>query len=271
MRKQLFRIMVFCAACLALAAQAQYSGSSSSPSSSSSSSSPSQGSAASQQSSESGWIGRHFSPTGRMHKDVKASQLNGAEIKSSSGETLGTLGDYIVDANSGRIDFAILTLSSGGTSSTPSSSGSATSPSGTSSGNESSSSAATPGSSSSPTTPSTTTSSTTSSAGKQVAVPWMLLRLAQATGAATTTATPSFTFSGDKTKLDSAPSFDASTDISQSSWRQQVFSFFGLTPGSATGGAESPGGTSGSSSSSPSSSSSSSGSTPSSEPYTPKH
>ncbi|PWU14104.1 MAG: hypothetical protein C5B50_17925 [Verrucomicrobia bacterium] len=206
-----------------------------------------------------------------QHQDIKASQLNGAEIKSSSGETLGTISDYIVDANSGRLDFAILTLSSSGTSS-----GSATSPSGTTSGNESSSSS-TPGTSSS--TPSSSssssaaTSSTGTSAGKQVAVPWMLLRLAQATGAATTTATPSFTFSGESTKLQSAPSFDASTDISQKSWRQQVFSFFGLTPGSATGGAESPGGTSGSSSSSPSSSTppSSSGTTPSSEPYTPKH
>jgi hypothetical protein len=45
--------------------------------------------------------------------------------------------------------------------------------------------------------------------------------------------------------LQSAPNFDANTDLSQPSWRQSVFSYFGLSGrGSATGGAETPGGTS---------------------------
>jgi hypothetical protein len=53
---------------------------------------------------------------------------------------------------------------------------------------------------------------------------------------------PSFVFSGDNTKLESAPNFDASTDLNQPSWRQSVFSYFGLSGNSsATGGAETPG------------------------------
>jgi hypothetical protein len=52
----------------------------------------------------------------------------------------------------------------------------------------------------------------------------------------------SFAFSGDTTKLQSAPNFDATTDLSQPSWRQSVFSYFGLSgTGAAIGGAESPG------------------------------
>jgi hypothetical protein len=78
----------------------------------------------------------------------------------------------------------------------------------------------------------------------------------------------SFTFTGDTSKLQSAPAFDPNQDLTQSSWRQSVFSYFGVTPGSSTGGSESPGG---SSSYSPSSGSSSSGSssTPGSSSSTP--
>src|SRR5256885_16458766 len=76
----------------------------------------------------------------------------------------------------------------------------------------------------------------------------MLLRPAAAQGATATSSTTesqqTFTFSGDTSKLQSAPSFDQSNwpDITQFSWRQSIYSHFGMTPGSATGGATSPGG-----------------------------
>jgi hypothetical protein len=61
----------------------------------------------------------------------------------------------------------------------------------------------------------------------------------------TSSQAPSFTFAGDVSKLQSAPNFDASTDLNQPGWRQSVFSYFGLPGGSsATGAAETPGGTS---------------------------
>lgn len=185
-------------------------------------------------------MSRHLSATGRMgHHDMKASQLNGAEVKSSSGDTLGTVSDVIVNPGSGRMDFAILSLSS-----SSSSSGGATSPSGSSSGSSTS-----PGGSSSSSDQSSASSSSSSSSGKQVAVPWMLLRPSSmgAGSAASSTSgqQPSFTFIGDPSKLQSAPAFDQNTDVSQTSWRQGVYAYFGLTqPGSSTGGAESPGGSS---------------------------
>jgi hypothetical protein len=52
-----------------------------------------------------------------------------------------------------------------------------------------------------------------------------------------------FVFSGDATKLQSAPAFSAS-QLSQGTFAQRIYSHFGLSSGSATGGALSPGGTS---------------------------
>src|SRR5256885_6742077 len=107
----------------------------------------------------------------------------------------------------------------------------------------------------------------------------MLLRPAAAQGATATSSTTesqqTFTFSGDSSKLQSAPSFDQSNwpDITQYSWRQSIYAHFGMTAGSSTGGATSPGGTESSTGSStprlPSDSSSSSSpdsSNPSSQP-----
>ena len=231
--------MAVTATCLALGVQAQNSTSGSTGTSA-------------DQSSQSGFhSGRQYGGAGRMgHQEVRASKLMGAEVKSSQDQSLGTINDVIFNPASGRIDFAVISLSSS------SSSGAITS---------------TPGTTSS-TTSTTPGSTTTSSAGKLVAVPWMLLRPAGGQGASTTTSTTetqqSFTFSGDTSKLQSAPSFDQSNwpDITQFSWRQGIYSHFGMTPGSATGGATSPGGaesstgtsSSGTSSTSPDSSSSSS-------------
>lgn len=252
MRQYLLGTIMACAAGLALSAQAQSStgstgGSSTDPSSSSSGSSrtypgssTSPGSSVSGTAgSQSGWAGRHMSPTGRMgHEAVRGSQLTGAQVTGSSGTQIGTISDTIVNAASGRLEFAVISLSgnagTGTTSSTPSSTSSSTGIS----------------------------SSSTLGGGKQVAVPWMLLRTSSSGASSSAASTspssttiassqqqPSFVFTGDANKLQSAPNFDANTDLTQPSWRQSVFSYFGLGGGfSATGAAETPGGTSSSTS-----------------------
>jgi len=257
MRKQLLGIAVLCAASLAIGAQAQ----SSSDPSGSSSSSGSQGSSSGYSSqSKSGWTGGRLSPTGRMgHEECRASQLTGAQITGSSGSELGTVSDVIIDPYSGRLDFAIISVNPSAGSST----GSATTPGGTSSSlGTSSSTSGSLGTSSSQggaTSPGGLSSTTGSSTGgKQVAVPWALLRPSM-TSSSSTSATssttgqqPTFVYSGDATKLESAPSFDATTDLSQPGWKHSVFSYFGLSGRSARGSAFSPGGASeGSSSTTP--------------------
>ena len=244
MRNQLLSITALCAAGLVLGAQAQSS--SSDPSSSTSSSTLG---SSGQSSSQSGWSGRHHMGMGQQ--ELRTSQLTGAQINGSSGQQIGTISDTIVNPNSGRLDFAVVSLSEAGSS----------------------------GSSTSSTSSTSVTTGTSSASGKQVAVPWMLLRPGSmgSTAQTTTTAgqTTSFVFNGDASKLQSAPNFDATTDLSQPSWRQSVFSYFGLSgSSSATGGAESPGSsstssggtsspdTSGSSSTGTSSGSSSSSTTP---------
>ncbi|MGH7869439.1 MAG: PRC-barrel domain-containing protein [Candidatus Dormibacteraceae bacterium] len=243
MKKQLFSIMALCAAGLVLQAQAQ-SSSSGLSGSSSSATEPSSG-------SQSGWTGRHSGHGGMGQQEIKASQLTGAQVVSSSGTQLGTISDCIINPNSGRIEFAILSLSGGASGST----GSATSPSGSSTGSATSpsgSSLGSAGGSSSATSSSSGSASSAGASGKQVAVPWKLLRPENMSSSASSGAGQlTFTFNGEQSKLESAPSFDASTDLSQPSWKQSVFSYFGISgAGSATGGAESPGSTSGSSGSS---------------------
>jgi len=156
-------------------------------------------------------IGRQFGSAGRIvHQEVRASKMIGADVKSGQGQSLGTINDVIFNPASGRIDFAVMSLR-----------------------------------------PSSGTEANTST-GKLVPVPWMLLRSGPASGSSaqgvTTVATDgqqTFTFSGDSSKLQSAPSFDQNNwpDITQFSWRQSIYAHFGMTPGSATGSATSPGGT----------------------------
>jgi sporulation protein YlmC with PRC-barrel domain len=241
MRKKLIATMAFCAA-VVLAAQGQTS-SSSSPSTTDPSKSADQSGSASSSIGISGSAGKGLSATGRAsHQEIRASQLTSADVKSTSGETLGTISDVIINPNSGRVEFAILSLSgsAGGTSSPGANSGVSSSTSGL--------------------TPSQGTSA--SSAGKQVAVPWSLIRAGNEPGSASSTLGQSFVFNGEATKLQSAPTFDTSTDL-QGSWRQSVFSHFGVSANSATGGSESYGGRSyGTSSSGASTSPGSSGTTP---------
>lgn len=222
MTRKLCGLTAVCAVSLAIAAQAQTSSSGSSSErsgsyNSSSSSSTLGGQYNGQTKSEMGW-NRDLSPTGRMsHQDIKASQLTGSTLTGSSGETLGTISDAIVNPSSGRLEFAIISLNNSGSSGSSSSTSSASVNSGS--------------------------SSTLNANGKQVAVPWMLLRASNNQSGSTTSSTmsqQSFAFNGDASKLNSAPAFDANTDLSQPSWRREVYSHFGVGAGQSTGGAESP-------------------------------
>ena len=271
MRTQLLTISLLCAGSLLAQSQNSSSGgsrvnrpddplssSSGSKSSDSSSSSSSSSPGSSLGSSSSYGSSSRLGATGRMGQhEIRASKLTSSSVKTSTGEDLGKIEDVIINPASGRIDFAVISYSG-------SSSGSSSSTSGTSS-SSSASSQSTPGSTSG-------SISTTSGSEKLVAIPWQLIRPSGALGynssASTSSSTStsssseemSFVFTGDKSKLEGAPSFSQSNwpDLTQPSWRQSVFSYFGVQPGSATGGSFSPGGSSSGSSTSPGSSSSSS-------------
>src|SRR5258706_1558119 len=248
--------MVFCAACLVLGARGQNSATDPSAPGSATAGSPgsSIGSPSSSQSSSS-----RYSATGRIGQQaVRASKLMGAQVKSSSGESLETINDVVLNPSSDKIDFAVISLGS--------SFSSTTTPGTTTPG--------TPGASD------TASQSSAATGGKLLAVPWNMLRSSGAigygatSGGSQTTALSSFSgsqqtfvFTGDKSKLQAAPSFDQSNwpDMS-GSWRQSIHSYYGVQQDSSTGAASSPGGvgsssgTSSSSSTIPSSSDSSSSS-----------
>jgi len=230
MSKQLF-LTAFCAGCFAVATQAQlHSGGTSTDGTS-----PDTGLNQSQDSSKpSTWDRiKDLAATGRTQHEVRASQLTSAEVKSSNGESIGTVSELILNPNSGKVDFAVISLSG-------------------STGSSGSSSASTP--SSGTTGTSSTTSGTersssrySSSGGKQVVVPWSLLHAANignSSSSSSSMAQFSFTYSGDVSKLQTAPAFDPNTDITKPGWLQSVFSYFGVNSNSGTGGATSPGGAS---------------------------
>src|SRR5437879_1832539 len=176
MRKHLLKVTVFCAACSMLAAQAQTEGGTATPGSPGSSSKygSSQISTNSSDTSSSGkssWNEKSaLSATGRVaHQELRGSQLIGVPVQSSTGVTIGTITDYIVNPIGGRIDFAIISLSSSTGAAGGSSAAGGTS-TGTSSRTGSSSSLSTTAGTSSG------LSSSSSLSGKQVAVPWQLLR-----------------------------------------------------------------------------------------------
>jgi sporulation protein YlmC with PRC-barrel domain len=54
-----------------------------------------------------------FSTSGQSQKCVRLSQLTGGSLKNTSGETLGQINDFVVDPTTGRIEFAVLSLSGG--------------------------------------------------------------------------------------------------------------------------------------------------------------
>ena len=255
MKKQLLGMIALGAACLTLGVQAQTApgspgtspgnpgspGSPGSPGTSpgspgSSTTAPGSPGSAGQYRDASGALGA----TGRMMgQSLRASKIVNADVKSTTGQSIGKIEDVLINPMSGRIDFAVVSKSD----------------------STGASAATTPG-----TSPTATTPGSTSSSGNLVPIPWSFLRSSGLSGhSATTSTTPgstgsdqpvSFVFNGEKNRLDSAPSFDKSNwpDVSQPDWRQRIYSHFGMQPGSATGGATSPGGTSSSSSTDPGSS-----------------
>lgn len=86
-------------------------------------------------------------------------------------------------------------------------------------------------------------SSAETSNSKLVPVPWPLLRTSGNSVYSANAGRPTFTMNADRNKLESAPSVDWS-DLSQSEWRQRVYSYYGVTPTAepSMGGAESPSG-----------------------------
>jgi sporulation protein YlmC with PRC-barrel domain len=110
-------LTIVCATCTMLSASSRAQTESSDPSSQSQSS-QSQGASAS---SEQSWSSRHMSATGRQSQPVRGSKLMGAQVKDSSGSQIGQIEDIIASPASGRIDFAVISLSSSGTTTSTSS------------------------------------------------------------------------------------------------------------------------------------------------------
>jgi sporulation protein YlmC with PRC-barrel domain len=150
------------------------------------------------------WSTKHLSATGRNNDSaVRATRLIGAPVSDSNGQRAGQIQDIIVNPVSGRIDFALLSLNS------PQ--------------NPNANSAVAPGNS-----------------GKMVPVPWSLLRTrTSAQYGSSPEPQPEFTLNCDHSKLNTAPTADLS-DLNQSEWRQRVYSYYGVTPQSSMGGAETP-------------------------------
>ena len=249
MKNSKFGCVALCAACLLAAAQTQLvraadtpepttpdpSTPSSAPSTFPGDNSPS--STVNDPSTRDQGIPSRVSPTGRMAQtEVRGSTLMGSQVQSSSGESLGTISDVLIQPASGRLDFAVISMS--GSSATSS----ATTP-------DTSGISGTTGNAASPGTSSTSTSSG-ATAGKLVAVPWHMLRANSSgyspTGSPTGTSGSSsissmgrqtFTFTGDKSKFQNAPSFESSNwpDLSDPTWRQSVYTHWGLGSASPSG------------------------------------
>ena len=157
------------------------------------------------------WSTKHLSATGRNEDhSIRASKLTGAQVKDSSGQRVGQIQDVIVNPASGRIEFALLSLNSN-TSSSNSASGI-----------------------------SDNSAASYSSSSNLVPVPWSLLRTsASSLYSGANSEQPAFTLNADQNKLSGAPKVDWS-DPSQSQWRQRICAYYGVTPESLMGAAESP-------------------------------
>jgi sporulation protein YlmC with PRC-barrel domain len=161
-----------------------------------------------------------------MHSgsNVRLSQIMNASVQSQDGKMLGHVRDFTLDPQSGRIEFAILSLA--GVSETAPSSRE-TLPSSRSSVNG------------------TKSTSGYTAMGKLIPVPWNLFSQSWSssqTGSSTSSVTGSsigqpLVLNIDESKLRSAPSFDASNwnELQGGILDQRVYSFFGVDRSSATG------------------------------------
>src|SRR5258705_1643330 len=174
MKNRSIALTALCVAGLVGVAQAQTSSDTSSGASSSSSK---QSPSGSQSGSQTDWSSKHgssgsFSATGRGGgQEIQASKLMSAPVKASSGDSnLGTINDVIINPTSGRVDFAVISVeSSGSTSGSLSSDTSSTGQSGTSSTSSSRRSSSSTGTSGS------LSPSTSSGSGQPAAAPWALI------------------------------------------------------------------------------------------------
>jgi sporulation protein YlmC with PRC-barrel domain len=190
-----------------------------------------------------------LSPTGRpsghagAQQCLRSTKLIGAPVKTSSGEDVGRIEDVVVNPTSGKIDLAVissenklypvpwqlLSVSGQGGQGSQSSTfqGSSSSPSSTSSSTSPSSTSPSSTSPSSPTSPSSTSSSTSPSASAGV----------YASSSASMGQQPTFILNVDKTKLQSAPSFDRSRwPEMNATWSQRIYTHFGVQADTGVGG-----------------------------------
>ena len=169
--------------------------------------------------------------TGHAGKDacLRSTKIIGASVKTSSGEDVGRIEDFVVNPTSGKIDLAVISsesklypvpwqlLSMSGQ-------GGQGSQSSTFQGSSSTSPSSTSPSSTSPS--STSPSSTTPSASAGVYA-----------SSSASMGQPTFILNVDKTKLQSAPSFDRSRwPELNASWSQRVYTHFGVQADTGVGG-----------------------------------
>jgi len=162
-----------------------------------------------------------YSSTGaasQSGKSCRISKLMSSSAKTSSGESLGTIQDVVIDPSSGQAQFVVLSLDS-------SAAGAPGSSSTTTSGIGSTSASSTGRS--------TTSGIGSTSSGNLVAVPWSLI---QQPSSSSSSSDRQITLNVDRTKLQSAPSFSsASWPTMDTTWSQQVYSHFGVDATSSTG------------------------------------
>jgi len=159
---------------------------------------------------------------------IRLSHILNTTVQSQEGKTLGYLRDLTVDPQSGRVDFAILSLSNTGGSTDTATSGRETVPSSRSTVSG---------------IPSSAVGYTTT--GKLIPVPWQLFSQSWSGSASSTSLTPPgasamghpLVLNIDESKLRSAPSFDASNwnELQSGSFDQRSYSYFGVDRSSAMG------------------------------------
>ena len=213
-----------------LAQQSSSSGTSTSSGASSSSSTPNPGGQETGSSTfDSGSSSRYGSSSGHWQHSgpsVRLSNLMNASVQSQEGKSIGSIRDFTIDPQSGHVQFAILSLSPSGGAAETSTSGHETVPSSRSSVIG---------------TPSSAIGSTMT--GKLIPVPWQLFShswqngSSAAVGTSAAGGTHNLVLNIDESKLESAPSFDASNwnEMEQSSFDQRVYSYYGVNRMSGAG------------------------------------
>jgi sporulation protein YlmC with PRC-barrel domain len=222
MKRSILRALALCLAMTVAAAYAQTPTSSDS-SSGTKSQTPQQGAPGTSSGTYSPGTQSSSPSSTTAGQSIRLSKLMNSSLKGQTGDSLGQVQDVIVDPTSGQLQFVVLSLSSSA-SGAPGTGTSATTGTRT-----------TDPSISSPRSANTGIGSygTTTGSGKLVAIPWRLLNASSG---------DQFTAMVDRTKLESAPTFSATSwPTMDSAWMQRVYSHFGVdatgtgAPGTGTG------------------------------------